>query len=178
LTRVSAAQEVDIDDRAAVATPIFLFLPSVAQALAGHNCDSLKKPKGLLATIMNLLPQSVKCPAPRWHSGAIANIHLFGSALNLHPHLHLVVPQGVFSVQHDGLVHFIECAAPTDEEVGQIALTVILRCSKCGGKRVLVAFIEDPPVIEKILSHLGLPTKPPPLAPARSPPQQEMDWGA
>jgi hypothetical protein len=54
----------------------------------------------------------------------------------------------------------------------------ILRCPKCGGQRVLVAFIQDPPVIEKILSHLGLPTKPPQFAPARSPPQQEMDWGA
>jgi hypothetical protein len=54
----------------------------------------------------------------------------------------------------------------------------VLRCPKCGGQRVLVAFIQDPPVIDKILSHLGLPTKPPQLAPARSPPQQEMDWDA
>jgi hypothetical protein len=29
------------------------------------------------------------------------------------------------------------------------------------------AAIEDPPVIIKILSHLGLPTRAPPLAPAR-----------
>jgi hypothetical protein len=41
----------------------------------------------------------------------------------------------------------------------------VLRCSKCGGQRVLVAFIQDPPVIEKILSHLSLSTKPPQLCP-------------
>jgi hypothetical protein len=59
--------------------------------------------------------------------GAIANLHLFGSALNLHPHLHVVVPQGVFSKQEDGKVRFVECEPPTEEEVAQIALTVSLR---------------------------------------------------
>ena len=32
---------------------------------------------------------------------------------------------------------------------------------------VILAFISDPPVITKILQHLGLPTEPPPLSPAR-----------
>jgi hypothetical protein len=31
----------------------------------------------------------------------------------------------------------------------------------------IIAAIEDPPVIIKILSHLGLPTRAPPRAPAR-----------
>jgi hypothetical protein len=38
----------------------------------------------------------------------------------------------------------------------------IEHCPNCGG-----AAIEDPPVIIKILSHLGLPTRAPPRAPAR-----------
>jgi len=34
----------------------------------------------------------------------------------------------------------------------------------------------DPPVIERILDHIGEPTTPPMILPARSPPQAEMDF--
>jgi len=46
-------------------------------------------------------------------------------------------------------------------------------CSKCGGKMKIIAAIEDPKVIRKILDHLGLDTKPPLLQPARGPPKQQ-----
>ena len=39
-------------------------------------------------------------------------------------------------------------------------------CPNCGGALKIIAAIEDPPVIIKILSHLGLPTRAPPCAPA------------
>ena len=39
--------------------------------------------------------------------------------------------------------------------------------SNCGGALKIIAAIDDPPVIVKILSHLGLPTRGPPRAPAR-----------
>ena len=38
----------------------------------------------------------------------------------------------------------------------------------CGGTMKIIAAIEDPSVIAKILAHLGLPTKAPPRASARS----------
>ena len=40
-------------------------------------------------------------------------------------------------------------------------------CPQCGGALTLMAAIEDPAVIVKILAHLGLPTRAPPRAPAR-----------
>ena len=46
-------------------------------------------------------------------------------------------------------------------------------CSKCSGKMKIIAAIEDPKVIRKILEHMGLPTKPPTLHPARGPPMQK-----
>ena len=46
-------------------------------------------------------------------------------------------------------------------------------CSKCGGKMKIIAAIEDPKVIRKILDHNGLPTKPPSLHPARGPPKPQ-----
>ena len=45
----------------------------------------------------------------------------------------------------------------------------IERCA-CGGKLKFVAVIEQPEVIAKILTHLGLAAQPPPIAPAR------RDW--
>ena len=41
------------------------------------------------------------------------------------------------------------------------------RCGQCGGKMRIIAAIEEPAVIERILTHLGLSAQPPPRAPAR-----------
>ena len=43
----------------------------------------------------------------------------------------------------------------------------IEHCPNCGGALKIIAAIEDPPVIVEILSHLGLPSRAPPRAPAR-----------
>jgi Putative transposase len=43
----------------------------------------------------------------------------------------------------------------------------IEHCPNCGGRLKIIAAIEDPPVIVKILSHRGLPTRAPPHAPVR-----------
>jgi len=43
----------------------------------------------------------------------------------------------------------------------------IERCANCGAALKIIAAIEDPPVIDKILSHLGLPTRAPPRSPAQ-----------
>jgi hypothetical protein len=51
-----------------------------------------------------------------------------------------------------------------------------LRCPRCSATMVVVAFITDPPVLRRILNHLGLPTTTPPLAPARLSLQQEFDF--
>ena len=46
-------------------------------------------------------------------------------------------------------------------------------CSKCTGKMKIIAAIEDPKVIKKILNHIGLPSTAPRLAPARGPPASD-----
>jgi hypothetical protein len=44
----------------------------------------------------------------------------------------------------------------------------IERCPNCGGALKIIAAIEDPPVITKVLAHLGLATRAPPRFPARA----------
>lgn len=48
-------------------------------------------------------------------------------------------------------------------------------CPDCGGQLKLIAAIADPPVIRKILTHLGLSPHPPPRSPARYDPYQEAE---
>jgi len=52
----------------------------------------------------------------------------------------------------------------------------VLRCPRCDGKMVVLAAINDPSVVKKILDHLGLPTAGPTCAPARAPPETEFDF--
>jgi hypothetical protein len=49
-----------------------------------------------------------------------------------------------------------------------------LVCPRCGGEMRIIAFITDACVVREILSHVGEPTSPPPIAPARRPPLWEI----
>lgn len=48
-----------------------------------------------------------------------------------------------------------------------------LTCPKCGGEMRIIAFIDDPTEVKKILTHMGEPATPPLLAPAHGPPLWE-----
>ena len=57
---------------------------------------------------------------------------------------------------------------PCSELLLRVFREDILACP-CGGRRKVIAFIDEKPVIERILGHLGLPTTGPPAASARLP---------
>ena len=50
----------------------------------------------------------------------------------------------------------------------------VLQCPKCHGRLRVLAVITEREPVQRILSHLGLPTEPPPLARARDP-SDELD---
>jgi hypothetical protein len=52
----------------------------------------------------------------------------------------------------------------------------VLKCPRCPGRRLVLAFITAPQVVTAILAHLGLPSDPPALAPARAPPQEALSF--
>ena len=43
----------------------------------------------------------------------------------------------------------------------------VLECPDCGGPMRILAAIQTPKAIRDILNHLGLPSRPPPIAPVR-----------
>ena len=65
-------------------------------------------------------------------------------------------------------------ATPKAKLMTRVGEEFPLECPGCGGDIRLIAFITDPGLIRKILTHLGEPLEPPPVSPARGPP---TDWG-
>ena len=49
-----------------------------------------------------------------------------------------------------------------------------LSCPRCRTPLIVLAFLTDPRVLERILGHLGLPTAPPPVAPPRLPRDDDL----
>jgi hypothetical protein len=62
------------------------------------------------------------------------------------------------------------------ERLRRVYLIDVRTCSNCRGRRTLLAAVHDPGSIRKILQHLGLPSEPPTIAPARPPPQSRLPW--
>jgi len=60
-------------------------------------------------------------------TGAVSFLQRFGGALNLHPHVHSLVPDGLFVPAADGLPTFVPLPAPTDEDVATPALKIARR---------------------------------------------------
>jgi hypothetical protein len=52
----------------------------------------------------------------------------------------------------------------------------ISHCPQCGGTMKAISAITEKTVIDKILTHMGLPTEPPRVTPARAPPQKEFSF--
>jgi hypothetical protein len=61
------------------------------------------------------------------------------------------------------------------ELMKRVFLADVLQCEICGGAMKFIAAIRAPDTIRKILEHLGLPSRPPPLAPAVSAISFEFD---
>ena len=51
-----------------------------------------------------------------------------------------------------------------------------LLCQRCGAPMRIVAFVQQPLVIERILRHVGEPIEAPEVLPARPPPQGEIEF--
>ncbi len=123
-------------------------------------------------------------PPPRWH---LTRYHgIFSGHHRLRPLLVTLLPTAASTARDK---------APTASEISDEPLAdnpsrptyakllsrvfeaELGNCQKCGGELRLIACIDEPKAIATILAHLGLPTKAPVAAPARSPPQFEFaEW--
>lgn len=80
-----------------------------------------------------------KLGTPGGVAGAISYLQWFGSALQLTPHFHCIIPDGVFAEDKEtGKVSFFPLPAPTDEEVEGLLLAVMKRVHALLTKRGLL----------------------------------------
>jgi hypothetical protein len=52
----------------------------------------------------------------------------------------------------------------------------VLHCAHCRGRRRLIALIQSPLAVRRILRYLDLPSEPPPIAPTRPPLQMALGF--
>ncbi len=121
----------------------------------------------LLRAIRTLLRK--RCPGAPAHAqlGAVSFLHRFGSSLNPHFHFHIVILDGLFAEDDDGSIRFQWACL-----IARIYEVFPLSCPDCGAEMRILAFLTDPFTVGGILRHVGLPASPPPLTPARSPPDE------
>ncbi|MFY0527668.1 transposase zinc-binding domain-containing protein [Archangium gephyra] len=107
----------------------------------------LLKDAGLLSDVLTLFLRAVfallrrraRRQGPRGgQPGAVSFIQFFGSALQVTPHFHSLVPDGVF-VPREGGVHFEGLAPPTHGEVEQLLRVVRHRVLRLLGRRGTLA---------------------------------------
>jgi len=54
----------------------------------------------------------------------------------------------------------------------------VTECPDCGGRMKIIAALTEPASIRSYLEGVGLPARPPPIAPARPAPQPELEFAA
>ncbi len=109
-------------------------------------------------------------PAPRFH--LVRYFGILASAAKQRPSI-VPVPPPASGVESCGHRDNSEKEKPHARNytwaqlMARIFALDVLECPRCGGRMRILAAIEDPSVAPKILDYLGLPSRPPPIAPAR-----------
>jgi hypothetical protein len=163
------------------------FLASALQGAKSPRCTRLPgavAPGGRRASLRRLF---AILPPPRWH---LTRYHgIFSGHHRMRPKLAALLPEPPPPPVCKKA--FADAEAQQDDEAlpeqpSRLTYAQLLSrvfeadigcCQHCGGELRLIACVDEPEAVGKILSHLGLPTEAPGLAPARSPPQLELgDW--
>ena len=66
--------------------------------------------------------------------GAVTFVQRFGSAINLHPHVHSLIPDGLFVPGENETISFVLLPPPTDEEVESLLCKIAQRLTRQVGK--------------------------------------------
>lgn len=103
--------------------------------IVNRSVASLVKSKAV-ATHQNLAGCEI-------HTGAVSFIQRWGSSLNLNCHLHLLVPEGVWTLENEDkqnpVTNFHTAAAPTNEDIALLCETIATRCMRYLQRKGLVA---------------------------------------
>ncbi len=143
------------------------------------NCaSSAENFNGLLTQVLRIVYRTISGDLLRAagrtrstaETGAVTLIQRFGSALNLNIHL----GGGRLAQQAAGQAPVQRYSPTWMQRLKRVFAIDIETCRRCGGRLKVIASIEEPEVIERILAHLDqaepaatpfAPRAPPPSAP-------------
>ena len=140
-------------DRVLPQVPMRQWVLSVPHGLRyrmAYDADLLSRVMRIFSRVVfqSMRKRASECGIPRGQCGAVTFVQRFGSALNLHPHGHMICTDGVYAALPGESPRFYPLAPP-------------------GGRMKIIAAIESPEVARRILDCLGIVSRPPPLLPAR-----------
>jgi len=87
---------------------------------------------------------------PCGHPGSITFIQRFGGILNLNPHFHAILPDGLFVQGPDDRLVFRQLPPPTDADILRLAVKLarrLTRIAACKFEQVEDSFVEDDQVM-------------------------------
>jgi hypothetical protein len=134
LTRRMHATAMDLAERVLPVAPYRHWVLAFPMQVRFH----LARDEGLLTRLRAIFVRSVRgwlfararaTGIARPLFGAVAFTQRFSSRLMLYPHVHCVIPDGVFAEQEDGALVFHEIR-PRDEDVSRIAARIVKRSRK------------------------------------------------
>ena len=139
----------------------------------GAPSDLVMTPLAMIGKIAALVPP------PKWHLhryyGVLAtNSHLRAAVTALAPEAVILAstPQvsNAEESHHRSLSHYL-----WSQLLARIYEVFPLICPICHAEMQIIAFVTDASTIQKILGHIGEPTQPPTISPARGPPLWETE---
>jgi len=77
------------------------------------------------------------------HTGSVTFIQRFGSALNLNPHLHCLLPDGLFVPSRGGPLSFVPLPEPSQEELQTVLQRLVHRLGKVARARLEQAHSDE-----------------------------------
>jgi len=106
-----------------------LSVPHGLRYRMAYDADLLSRVMGIFSRVVfqSLRIRASECGIPRGQCGAVTFVQRFGSALNLHPHGHMICTDGVYAALPGESPRFYPLAPPGQKDIVWVAQTIATR---------------------------------------------------
>jgi len=100
----------------------------------------------LISYIKNKAVEELSVNKEGVHAGTIVFIHRFGSSINANPHLHIMLPEGVYIKKSTGRLKFYKVSSPAEKDISNILESIYNKC---------IILLEKKKIIEPYIDSSG-----------------------
>ena len=151
---------------------VFTF-PRIVRAIFARRRRLL----GTLCQIVEkLLREAYSAAKPGGREGLILFVQTFGDLVTFNPHIHVLAADG--ATPEDPIANAVRARSAWARLIYKVYEVDPLECPKCKGQMQIIALIDDPSVVRRILKHLNLWSPAKRFIPARGPPHVAPECAA